>query len=103
MFTDDQGVKHETPEEIGIERKLDLILTEFKKFETGFPKNDDGSPDYDGHRRFHEAKIRAAEAEARFWDELKLDIAKKGTWGLLILILGLVLVGLSTKFGITMK
>ena len=33
MFTDDQGVKHETPEEVGIERKLDLILDELKKIE----------------------------------------------------------------------
>jgi len=103
MFTDDQGVKHETPEEVGIERKLDLILDELKKIEGAFPRNDDGTTDFEGHKRFHESKIRAAEAEARFWEELKLDIAKKGTWGVLIIVLGLIAVGLSAKFGISVR
>lgn len=103
MFTDDQGVKLETPEEIGIERKLDLILSELKKLEGAFPRNEDGSADFEGHKRFHESKIRAAEAETRFWEELKLDIAKKGTWGVLIIVLGLIGVGLSAKFGITVR
>jgi hypothetical protein len=64
MFTDDQGRAHETPDEIGIERKLDLILTEFKKFEGAFPKNEDGSVDYEGHKRFHESKIRASRSRS---------------------------------------
>jgi len=54
----------------------------------------------DNHRLAHQAMIKAAVAEERFWDELKLDIAKKGTWGLLIIILGLALVGIAAKFGI---
>ena len=52
------------------------------------------------HRLAHQAMMKAAVAEERFWDELKLDIAKKGTWGLLIIILGLALVGIAAKFGI---
>lgn len=103
MFTDDQGKERETPDEIGIERKLDLILDELKKIEGAFPRNDDGVTDFEGHKRFHESKIRAAEAEARFWEELKLDIAKKGTWGVLIIVLGLIAVGLSAKFGISVR
>lgn len=103
MFPDDQGKLRETPEEIGIERKLDLILDELKKLEGAFPRNEDGTADFEGHKRFHESKIRAAEAEARFWEELKLDIAKKGTWGLLIIILGIFMVGIGTKFGITVR
>ena len=103
MFPDDQGKLHETPDEIGIERKLDLILSELKNLEGAFPRNEDGSVDFDGHKRFHESKIKAAEAEARFWEELKLDIAKRGTWGLLIIILGLLAVGVGTKFGISVR
>jgi hypothetical protein len=59
----------------------------------------DGEIDIAGHRKFHDAKIKAAEAEAHFWDELRLDIAKKGTWGLLVIMVGLVLLGISVKFG----
>ncbi len=103
MFTDDQGKSRETPDEIGIERKLDLILAELKHLEGAFPRNEDGTADFEGHKRFHESKIRAAEAEARFWEELKLDIAKKGTWGLLIILLGLLILGLGTKLGIPVR
>ena len=106
MFTDDNGVKRETPEEIGIERKLDLILSEIKKLEGAFPRNEDGDPDVDGHRRFHESKIKAAEEEAAFWKELKMEIAKKGlagAWALLVIIAGLAFVGASAKFGLTFK
>jgi hypothetical protein len=44
--------------------------------------------------------IAAAEAQTQFWRELKLEIAKKGIWGLLVIICGLVLVGLSAKLGL---
>lgn len=43
--------------------------------------------------------IAAAEAQKEFWQELKLDIAKKGVWGLLIILCGLVITGLAAKFG----
>lgn len=99
MFTDDQGQRQETPDEIGIEKKLDLILAELRKIEGGFARNEDGTVDFDGHRRYHEAMIRAAEAQSKFWSELRLDIAKKGVWALLIIICGLLVVGFQTKFG----
>lgn len=106
MFTDDQGVKRETPDEMDIERKLDLILVGIKKLEGAFPRNELGEPDVEGHRRFHDMKIKAAEQEAEFWRDLKLEIAKKGlagAWGLVVIIAGLALVGASAKFGITFK
>jgi len=103
VFTDDQGVKQETPEEIGIERKLDLILSELKKLEGAFPKNENGTADFEGHKRFHDTKIKAAEAEVKFWQELKLDLAKKGSWGVLVILLGLLLVGFGAKFGIQVR
>lgn len=61
-------------------------------------------PDGPGnHRRAHESMIAAGKAQERFWNELRLDIAKKGVWGLLIVICGLILVGMATKFGIVVK
>lgn len=60
----------------------------------------DSEADFDGHRKAHEAMIKAAQAQERFWNEMKLDIAKKGTVGLLVIIIGLVMTGLATKLGI---
>jgi len=42
----------------------------------------------------------AADAQEKFWIELKLEIAKKGVWGLLIVICGLIVVGVSAKLGL---
>ena len=56
--------------------------------------------DYEGHRKSHEAMIKAAEAQERFWEELKIDIAKKGAIGLLVIIVGLAATGFLVKFGI---
>lgn len=103
MFTDDQGQRHETPEEMTIERKLDLILDHLTRLEGAFARNDDGSVDIDGHRRYHEAMIDAAKEQAQFWRELKLDIAKKGAWGVLVIVVGLVVVGLQSKFGLGVR
>lgn len=55
-------------------------------------------PDGDvvGHRLIHEAQLKAKEAEEQFWRDLKLDLAKKGLWALLIFftIAGLITVGI---------
>lgn len=91
-----------TKDEAGkIEERLDLILDELKKMHGAFPRTEDGDTDFDGHRRYHESMIKAAEAQTKFWEELKLDIAKKGAWGLLVILVGLVLTGIAVKFGIT--
>jgi len=100
MFTDDQGTKQETPEEQSIERKLDLILSEVKHMQAGFPKDEDGNVDYEGHRKYHESLIRAAEAQEAFWNDLKKEIIKKGIVGALIIALGLVWLGFQAKLGI---
>jgi tetrahydromethanopterin S-methyltransferase subunit E len=39
----------------------------------------------------------------RFWQELKLDLAKKGAWGVMVVVVGLVILGLGAKLGITVK
>ena len=83
-----------------LNKKLDEIIDVLEGLTGAFAKNPDGSVDFDGHRRYHESMIRAANAQERFWVELKLEIAKKGVWGLLVVIVGLILVGLSTKLGL---
>lgn len=86
-----------------IEERLDELLDEMHKITGAFARNNDGSVDFDGHRRYHESMIEAAEAQTQFWRELKLEIAKKGIWGLLVIVCGLIVVGLMTKFGLSVK
>ena len=56
--------------------------------------------DLSGHRRAHETMIEASKAQEEFWRELRIDIAKKGLWFLLVTICGLVVAGFITKGGI---
>lgn len=51
----------------------------------------------ENHRRAHEKMIKAAEAEERFWTELKGEIAKKSIWGILQILTILVAAGLAAK------
>lgn len=83
-----------------INKMLEEILGEVKKLHGAFPVKEDGESDIEGHRKYHEAMIEAAKAQTEFWRELKLDIAKKGIWGLLIVLVGLVMAGLAAKIGI---
>lgn len=83
-----------------IDKRFDEVLEELKKIHGAFAINEEGSTDFEGHRRFHEEKVRAAKAEAEFWKELKMEIAKKGIWSLLVIICGLIVVGLSAKIGL---
>ena len=84
-----------------LDRRFDEVMQELRKMSAAFTTNEDGSVDFEGHRKFHEEKIRAAKAETEFWRELKLEIAKKGVWSLLVIICGLVVVGASAKLGLT--
>lgn len=84
-----------------IDDRLDEILSEVRKIHNAFPRTDGGDADFEGHRRYHEAMIRAANAQEKFWKELKLDVAKKGVWGLLVIVVGLAVLGLAAKLGIS--
>ena len=100
MFTDDQGAQHETPEELTIEKKLDLILAEVKHMRSAFPKDAEGDVDYDGHRKYHEQLIATAKAQEDFWRDLKKDVAKKGIIGFIMLLCGLLWLGAQAKLGL---
>lgn len=86
-----------------LDKRFDEVMEVLQKMNGAFAKNPDGSVDYDGHRKYHESMIAAAEAQTQFWRELKLEIAKKGVWGLLVIICGLILVGISAKMGLGAK
>lgn len=80
----------------------DHIAREEKEFEMirkAFP-----AEDLHAHRLAHEAMIEAKQAEAKFWAELRLDLAKKSLWGLMMIVLGLVMVGglftVASKLGV---
>jgi len=89
------------PEQNNIDLRLAEILSEVKKIHNAFPRDINGDTDFDGHREYHEAMIRAAEAQAAFWNELKLDVVKKGVWGAVVIIVGLVITGIAAKFGLS--
>jgi hypothetical protein len=86
-----------------VEERLDEILTELRFLRSAFPTDTWGGADLAGHRRFHDAAAAAALAEASFWRELKLDLAKKGVWGILLVLIGLLIVGAAAKLGLTFK
>lgn len=67
----------------------------WEKIMSAFP---DGDPVQ--HRLYHEAVMRAAKAQENFWNELRLEVAKKSAWGVMLLIIGLLLTGLAIKTGL---
>lgn len=86
-----------------IDRRFDEVLAEIRKINSAFAKTPEGDVDFDGHRRYHESMIAAATAQEQFWRDLKLEVAKKGVWSLLVIVCGLVVVGFSAKMGIGVK
>lgn len=65
-----------------------------------FPTNKQGEIDVDGHRSYHEALIRSAEAQEKFWLDLKQDLIKKGLWTVILVVVGLTVTGLAAKLGV---
>jgi hypothetical protein len=86
-----------------IDKRFDEIMAELRKINGAFATAPDGTTDFSGHRNYHESMIKAATAQEQFWYELKLEVMKKGIWSLLVIICGLVVVGVSAKFGIGSK
>ncbi|MEK6294169.1 MAG: hypothetical protein V4793_22845 [Paraburkholderia tropica] len=63
------------------DRKLDEVIRRVDDLHKAFPGGD-----WDGHRRYHETLIERAEARAKFYNDLRSELAKKGLWALLALI-----------------
>jgi hypothetical protein len=81
--------------------QLDEILEELRNVNRAFPRDLEGRVDHEGHRKYHESLIRSAEAQEQFWKELRLDVAKKGTWALMVILLGFFVLGVATKLGLS--
>lgn len=64
-----------------IEKEIKVLTDRVDDLAKGFP-----NADPDGHRIYHEATIRREEARARFYEELRAELAKKGIWALLVLV-----------------
>lgn len=47
------------------------------------PSKPDGTPDIDGHREYHASLIEEAKARAEFWRDLRMELLRKGLWGVL--------------------
>lgn len=47
------------------------------------PSKPDGTPDVDGHREYHASLIEEAKARAEFWRDLRMELLRKGLWGML--------------------
>jgi hypothetical protein len=47
------------------------------------PSKPDGTPDVDGHREYHASLIEEAKARTEFWRDLRMELLRKGLWGLL--------------------
>lgn len=80
--------------------RLKSLEEKMKTLEKALPETPLGDPDISGHRQYHDQRIAAARAEELFWHELKLDLAKKGTWAVLLILLGLVVAGIGVKTGV---
>ncbi|AQG98596.1 hypothetical protein A9R05_06920 [Burkholderia sp. KK1] len=64
-----------------LEKDLKVVIDRVDDLAKGFPDSDP-----DGHRRAHEALIRKAEERAKFYEDLRGELAKKGVWAVLVLI-----------------
>ena len=86
-FVHDELYDHEA-------RETKFISEQIAKVMAAFPNHD-----LDGHCDFHQAKIDSAKAEEKFWSELKLDLAKKGLWGIVTVLAGMIVLGFSAWVG----
>lgn len=75
------------------ERHIQEEATLMSNFLKAYPNEDPVA-----HRQYHEAVMRAAEEQEKFWRELRIDVAKKSIWGLITILVGLVLAGVAVKF-----
>lgn len=64
-----------------VEGKLNEAISRIDDLHRAFPEGDP-----DAHRRYHETLIHKAEAKAKFYEDLRSELAKKGLWALLALI-----------------
>ena len=71
--------------------RMAAVESDVAQLKTAFPHNDLGREDYDGHRKDHHTRMKAAEEDARAMAELKNAATKRllvGAIGLAITVIG---------------
>ena len=86
-----------------INERLNKLEDDIQNIKRGFPKSEIGEIQYMGHRLFHEAAIQAELEQTAFWRDLRTDLVKKGTWSVIIIVLGLMVNGIIWKIGALWK
>ena len=94
----DEHIKGEMVEHDRVRTAVEENSKLMNKILDAFPEQD-----VRGHRDYHDQLIAKAKSEAYFWRDLKLDLAKKGLWAVLLVVVGLLVTGAATKLGITPK
>ncbi len=61
------------------------------KWMDSLPKKPDGSPDVEGHRDYHQELIEESLEKKKMWRELRTEMLKKGTWGIVLVLTALVM------------
>lgn len=74
--------------------RMAAVEADVDKLKTAFVLNDLNTPDYDGHRKDHYQRSKAAEDEAQTMRELKAGATKKILLGLLGAAMTLISFGL---------
>lgn len=95
MTVTDDEIKHELE---NIEQMLTGISKELHTVSKAFPRTSLGEIDADGHRHYHEALIRSAQQQEKFWSDLRADLTKKGITAIVLVLIGLLITGLGVEF-----
>lgn len=69
-----------------LELHMDREEAQLSKLLGAFPNRDPTE-----HRKYHESLLEAADAQRKFWLDLRLDIAKRSIWA--VLTIAVVLIG----------
>lgn len=88
------------PKSSHVEAQLDQIIQDLQTIKKAFPEDEFGNVDAIGHRRYHDEMIEAARAQTKFWQDLRMELVRKGLFWAIIIGLGLMGSGLAVKTGI---
>jgi hypothetical protein len=75
----DQRHSENVTRQLVTDRKVDEVIRRVDDLHNAFPGGD-----WNAHRKAHEAMIARHEAKARFYEELRVDLAQKGLWALIV-------------------
>ena len=78
--------EHEAREQEAVSKRMAVIM---RAFPGGI----------EDHALVHASLAKAAEAQADFYRQIKLDLAKNGIWALAKVIFALIIVGVAAKMG----